>query len=100
LAEEKKFYTNYESLHFYWIGGFWGYAIMRIRDDNDVVKIRLAKCKKKRGFPKTERSQWQEVDVDHIDDFSQVNHINFKNPEEFTACYEKVLEAFEDIINS
>ena len=99
MAKEKKFETNYESLHFYWIGGFWGYAIMRIRDDNDVIKIRLAKCKKKRGFPKSERFQWQEVDVDHIDDFSQVNHINFKNPEEFTACYEKVLEEFEDIKN-
>jgi len=67
--------------------------------NNDVIKIRLAKCKKKRGFPKSERFQWQEVDVDHIDDFSQVNHINFKNPEEFTACYEKVLEEFEDIKN-
>ena len=43
--------------------------------------------------------QWQEVDVEHIDDFSQVNHLNLKNPEEFTAYYKKVLKEFEDINN-
>lgn len=100
MTEERSFTTNYESLQFYWIGGLWGYAVMQIIDDNDVIKIRLAKCKKKSGFPQTEKHQWQEVDVEHVIDFSQVNHINFKNPEEFTACYEKVLEEFEDINNS
>ena len=100
MAKEKKFETNYERLHFYWIGGFWGYAIMRIRDDNDVIKLRLAKCKKKRGFPKSEKFQWHEVDVEHVIDFSQVNHINFKSSEEFTACYEKILHEFENISNS
>ena len=100
MSEEKIYDTYYESLNFYWIGGLWGYAVMRIRDENDEVKMRLSKCKKNKEFPKTEKFEWQEVDVEHVKDFKQVNHINFKNAEEFTACYEKGLKEFENINNS
>jgi len=34
MSQDKKFETIYEKLLFYYIGGLWGYTIMRIRDPN------------------------------------------------------------------
>ena len=97
MTEEKTYKTNYEELFFYWLGGYWGYAIIKIRDDKGVVKIRLSKCKKKKEFPSTDKLEWWNVDPQHIKNLSQVNHINFKSKEEFESCYSKIIEEFEKI---
>ena len=97
MTQDSKYKTDYEKLSFYSIGGLWGYAVMLIRDANGVLKVRLAKCKRKGGFPATEREQWEEVDPVEIENLSQVNKINFKTPEEFEACYTTVLASFEEV---
>jgi len=97
MNEENKFKTIYINLQFYWIGGLWGYAVMQIQDTNDSIKIRLAKCKKKKNFPKTEKSQWNSVDVKEISNLSQVSKINFKTLEEFQACHDKIKEEFNSL---
>ena len=97
MSEKKKYITQYEGLQFYWIGGLWGYAILHIRDNNGELKLRLSKCKKKKEFPKTDKKEWWKVDIKHISDLSQVNHINFKSKEEFESCYSKIIEEFEKI---
>jgi len=91
-----EYYSIYENLIFYSIGGLWGYAIMRIRDNNGESKIRLAKCKKNYGFPKTEKEVWTELEVSQIENLSQVSRINFKTYEELEACYLKLREIFEE----
>lgn len=89
--------TDYESLSFYYIGGLWGYAVMKIVDSNEEYKIRLSKCKKKSGFPETEKFIWVELDPENVDYLSQVNHINFKNVDVMEACFKKILKEFDDI---
>ena len=89
--------TIYYSLSFYWKWWQWGYAIMRIRDTNGDVKLRLAKCKKHHGFPKTIMHEWDRVDESEIENLSQVNHVNFKTVEKLKACYLRLLEEFQDV---
>ncbi len=84
-------------LSFYWKGWQWGYAIMRIRDTNGDVKLRLAKCKKHHGFPKTIMHEWDRIDESEIENLSQVNHVNFKTVEELKACYLRLLEEFQEV---
>jgi hypothetical protein len=96
-VERISYKTEYESLSFYYIGGRWGYAVMKIVDSNDEYKIRLSKCRKKSGFPETDKFKWVEVDPENIDNLSQVNHINFKNVDAMEACYEKLVKEFEDL---
>ena len=100
MSEKKKYDSEFEGLSFYYIGGLWGYAIIRLKDANGVRKIRLAKCKKKKEFPKTDKFEWWNIDPVHVKDLSQVNKINFKRKEEFEAVYSKVLEEFEKIDES
>ncbi|MGV9173613.1 MAG: hypothetical protein ACOC35_13770 [Promethearchaeia archaeon] len=85
--------TDYLSLSFLSIGGLGGYAVMRIADANGQEKLRLAKCKKTRDFPETDKWVWEEVDPGHINDLSQVNHINFKSEKGISLCFEKLQEA-------
>jgi len=99
LSEKKSYDTTYEALDFYWIGGLWGYAIIRLKDYNGEHKIRLAKCKKKQGFPNTDKFEWWKVNPEHIKELSQVNKINFKRKGEFESCYGKVLERFKELEN-
>jgi len=47
--------TEYLELKFLSIGGYWGFACIKIRDANGTVKVRLAKCKIKSNFPKTQK---------------------------------------------
>ncbi len=76
--------TEYLELRFLSIGGYWGFASIKIRDTNGTVKIRLAKCKKKStNFPKTQKYLWQKIDVSEISNLSQVQRINFKNLDVF-----------------
>lgn len=99
MSEDKKKYdSEFETLRFYYIGGLWGFAIMRLKDSNDMRKIRLSKCKKKKGFPDTNKSEWSNVDPIHVKELSQVNKINFKRKEEFEVCYKKMMEEFDLII--
>ena len=95
MSKQNRYETEYEGLQFYYIGGLWGFAIMQLKDANGEVKIRLAKCKKKKEFPSTDKFEWWSVDPVHVKDLSQVNKINFKRIEEFEACYSKVKEEFE-----
>jgi len=62
-----------------------------------LAKLRLAKCKIKSGFPKTEKFKWEELKTDQINNLSQVNKINLKKKNELEACYKQLLEEFETI---
>lgn len=100
MSSKKNYITNYESLLFYLLGGGWGYAIMRIRDNNGSLKLRLSKCKIKGGFPNSEKRKWVKIDLTHINNMSQVNHINFKKFSELDSIYTKLQEEFEEIDKS
>ena len=91
--------TKYNSLSFYWIGWKWGYAIMKIVDSNNEIKIRLSKCKIVDDFPETAMYEWEDVDPMYIvnKNITQVNHINFKTIEEMEACFSAVRDAFQEI---
>ena len=93
------YYSIYESLTFYSIGGLWDFGIMHIRDNNGDDKIRLAKCKKNLGFPETEREEWIELDPSEVENLSQVSRINFKKLEELEACYLKLKDIFKETHN-
>ena len=92
--------TEYLNLNFLWIGGSWGYASMKIRDDKGVVKIRLAKCKRKGEFPRTEKFIWEEVNPTEISNLNQVQKINFKRLKEFEYIIDRVKEDLNSIENS
>ena len=62
MSKQNKYETEYEGLQFYYIGGLWGFAIMRLKDANGDVKIRLAKCKKKKDLCICERRIFVKVD--------------------------------------
>jgi len=89
--------NEYEKLFFLDIGGKWGYAIMHIRDSFGKKKLRLAKCKRKTGFPKTDKWEWQDIDPSKIENLSQVSKINIKSKKELEICFEKMLEEIESI---
>lgn len=88
--------TEYLSLAFYWIGWKWGYAIMKIKDSNNDIKIRLSKCKILEGFPETSMFEWEELDVSNLSYLTQVNHINFKKKQEVESCFLTLLEELEE----
>lgn len=94
---ELVFGSRYVSLSFYWVGWKWGYAIMKIIDLNNVVKIRLLKCKMLDNFPETTMYEWEEVDPVNIDYLTQPNHINFKSIEEMETCFSVVREEFNEL---
>ena len=89
------FKTEYLKISFIDIGGNWGYAVMHIRDDNGEKKIRVAKCRKRSGFPAIDKWLWQEVDPIHIENLSQVNKINFKKETEIEMCFQKAKEEIQ-----
>lgn len=89
---DKDYQSTYQSLHFYFIGGKWGYAIMRLMDSNKEEKVRLAKCKKLDSFPNSKKYAWAEIDVEHVKNLSQVQKINFKPTDNFQLLAEKVIE--------
>ena len=97
MSGDKTYITNYESLIFYLLGGGWGYAIMRIRDNNGSLKLRLSKCKIRGEFPNSAKRRWEKIDLTHINNMSQVNHINFKKFSELDSIYTKLQEEFEEI---
>ncbi len=90
MSDDNKYKSDYLSLQFYSIGGRWGYAIMRLEDSSKVAKVRLAKCKKTEAFPSTKKYEWEEVPVAHVNDFSQVQKINFKHTDNFSNIAEKI----------
>ena len=90
-------YTEFNSLNFYWIGWKWGYAVMRILDNNGVTKLRLAKCTKNYSFPETEMYDWVKLDSREVSNLTQNQKINFKTLEELEACFEELRKEF--IIN-
>ena len=87
------FDTTYLSLSFYWIGWKWGYAIMKIVDSNDEIKIRLSKCRILRDFPETEMYEWEDIDPIHINSLKQSNHVNFKSEREVDAIFFRLKES-------
>ena len=91
--------NEYKKLFFLDIGGTWGYAIMHIQDSYGKSKVRLAKCKKKSGFPTVEKWCWQEIDTDHIENLSQVSKINFKKEQEIDICFQKLKEELKELGN-
>ena len=97
--EKKEFKSEYKKLSFYSIGGKWGYAIMRLVDSSKVMKLRLAKCKKHDEFPQTEKYKWIDVDVKHVEHFSQVQKINFKPTDNFDNIATEIVKELEEIKN-
>jgi hypothetical protein len=95
--QEEKYKSEYKKLSFYSIGGLWGYAIMRLVDSNKVMKLRLAKCKKQEEFPQTKKYEWEEVDVKHVEHFSQVQRINFKPTDNFENIAEAIVKELATI---
>ena len=95
--DNRNFNTRYLKLAFYAIGGRWGYASMIIKDDNDELKIRLAKCKKNNYFPDTSYKKWIDVDVKHVSNLSQASKINFKLTDNLFEIMEQVEMDFEEI---
>jgi len=89
--------NDFLSLKFYWFGWKWGFAIMEIRDSRGEHKIRLSKCQKLDNFPETEMFSWVEVDESEMENLKQSGgHINFKSRDNLLACFEKLLEVFEN----
>jgi hypothetical protein len=89
---DNKYKSDYLKLSFYSIGGRWGYAIMQLKDANDEVKVRLAKCKTKNEFPSTKKYEWTDIAVEHIENMSQVQKINFKPTDNFQNLAEKIIQ--------
>ena len=95
--EEQKYKSEFTKLRFYYIGGRWGYAIIRLIDSNKEVKVRLAKCKKQEAFPKTEKYKWTDVPAEHVKDLSQVQKINFKPTDNFDNIAKEIVKELEEI---
>lgn len=95
--EKKEYKSEYKKLTFYSIGGLWGYAIMRLVDSSKEMKLRLAKCKKQNEFPQTEKYKWIDVDVKHVEHFSQVQKINFKPTDNFDNIAKEIVKELEEI---
>ena len=95
--DEFKYKSEYTKLSFYYIGGKWGYALIRLIDSNKAVKLRLAKCKKQDDFPKTDKYKWVEVPAKHVYDLSQVQKINFKPTDNFDNIAKEIVKELEEI---
>ncbi|TET29806.1 MAG: hypothetical protein E3J70_05990 [Candidatus Heimdallarchaeota archaeon] len=95
--EEQKYKSEFTKLRFYYIGGRWGYAIIRLIDSSKEVKVRLAKCKKQEAFPKTEKYKWVDVPAEHVKDLSQVQKINFKSTDNFDNIAKEIVKELEEI---
>lgn len=93
-----RYRSQYERLHFYWIGWSWGYAAMIIKDSNDEYKIRLAKCVKNWDFPKTKMYEWEEVNPSEVFNLDQRCTINFKTDWEIEACFEMIIVLHELLV--
>lgn len=97
LSEKETYKSEYQSLKFYSIGGLWGYALMRLVDSNNEMKVRLAKCKKQENFPSTKKYEWEDVPVENVENMSQVQRINFKPTDNFNLLAEKIIEELEEV---
>lgn len=95
--EQQKYKSEFRKLRFYSIGGLWGYAIIRLIDSNKEVKVRLAKCKKKKEFPRTEKYKWEDVPAEHVANLSQVQKINFKPTDNFDNIAKEIVKELEEI---
>ncbi|NPE09565.1 MAG: hypothetical protein GNW80_14860 [Asgard group archaeon] len=95
--EEQQYKSEFTKLRFYYIGGRWGYAIIRLIDSNKEVKVRLAKCKKQEAFPRTEKYKWEDVPTEHVKDLSQVQKINFKPTDNFDNIAKEIVKELEEI---
>ncbi len=95
--EEQKYKSEFTKLRFYSIGGLWGYAIIRLIDSNKEVKVRLAKCKKKKEFPRTEKYKWEDIPAEHVENLSQVQKINFKPTDNFDNIAQEIVKELEEI---
>lgn len=95
--EQQKYKSEFTKLRFYYIGGLWGYAIIRLIDSNKEVKVRLAKCKKKKEFPRTEKYKWEDVPAEHVENLSQVQKINFKPTDNFDNIAKEIVKELEEI---
>ncbi len=95
--EEQKYKSEFTKLRFYYIGGRWGYAIIRLIDSSKEVKVRLAKCKKQETFPRTEKYKWEDVPAEHVKDLSQVQKINFKPTDNFDNIAKEIVKELEEI---
>jgi hypothetical protein len=95
--DEFKYKSEYTKLMFYYIGGKWGYALIRLIDSSKEVKLRLAKCKKQEEFPKTDKYKWTEVPAKHVYDLSQVQKINFKPTDNFDNIAKEIVKELEEI---
>jgi hypothetical protein len=93
----EKYKSECKKLSFYYIGGRWGYAIMRIVDSSKEMKLRLAKCKKQDEFPQTKKYEWEDVDVKHVEHMSQVQRINFKPTDNFSNIAEVIIKELAEI---
>ena len=90
---DDQYKSEYQSLSFYYIGGKWGYAIIRLKDSSNVEKVRLAKCKKTSDdFPSTKKYTWEDIPVEHVEHMSQVQKINFKPTDNFANLAKKIEE--------
>ena len=87
--------TEYKTIQFYSLGGIWGYALIEIEDSKSVKKVRLAKCKTTKEFPKTPKGEWKTLEGDQISNLKQVQKINFKTKEEAEIIFPKLLEMLE-----
>ena len=95
--EQQKYKSEFTKLKFYSIGGLWGYAIIRLIDSNKEVKVRLAKCKKKKEFPRTEKYKWEDIPAEHVENLSQVQKINFKPTDNFDNIAKEIVKELEEI---
>ncbi|MCE7745938.1 MAG: hypothetical protein GPJ52_12470 [Candidatus Heimdallarchaeota archaeon] len=95
--EQQKYKSEFTKLRFYSIGGLWGYAIIRLIDSNKEVKVRLAKCKKKKEFPRTEKYKWEDIPAEHVENLSQVQKINFKPTDNFDNIAQEIVKELEEI---
>ena len=95
--EQQKYKSEFTKLRFYYIGGLWGYAIIRLIDSNKEVKVRLAKCKKKKEFPRTEKYKWEDIPAEHVENLSQVQKINFKPTDNFDNIAQEIVKELEEI---
>jgi len=95
--DEFKYKSEFTKLKFYYIGGKWGYALIRLIDANKEVKVRLAKCKKADDFPSTKKYEWADVPAKHVYDLSQVQKINFKPTDNFEVMAKEIIKELEEI---
>ncbi|MHA1185928.1 MAG: hypothetical protein ACTSXA_08380 [Candidatus Heimdallarchaeota archaeon] len=89
--------SEFKKLSFLSIGGLWGYAVITFEDNLGIQKIRLAKCKKKKEFPRTEKGKWEDIDPVNMENLSQVQKINFKMTDNWEILSEKVKESLETL---